>query len=392
LEESSEKLWSRHFLFLIICNFLLYLNLQMTIPSIPAYVKEVFGADDFTISLLTGMFAISAIVSRIYTGRALRKKNWNLLLFAGLCIALLSTAGMYWCGLIMMMIAMRIGFGLGFGIASTTFPTVASNVIPIKRMGEGMGFFGFSTSLAMSLGPIIGLSLLEQFGFGSLITVTTILTVTIFPLLFFLRSLPVHIARQPNIVPAKSKWMDRKLLLPFTLNLLLSVTYGGLISFIAMFGKEAHISHVGMFFFINALVILLIRPISGKIFDRKGHIAVIVPGAILVFIGLISLSYSTNLIYLLLSALFYGSGYGILQPSIQAWMITEVSPEQRGMANGVFLNSIDLGVAIGAMFLGSIGMIASYSHIYRICALFMLLFLLIYGIAMAVKKSRLNQL
>lgn len=390
MRELSEKLWSSKFLFLIICNFLLYLNLQSITPAIPLYAKETLKASDFTVSLLTGMFALSAVVSRIYTGKAIRRKKWNHLIFAGLLLTFLSTAGLYWFSAIVILIVMRIIFGLGFGIASTTFPTVASNAIPTKRMGEGMGFFGFSTSFAMSLGPILGLTLLEQFGYGSLISVSTLLILIIFPFIYFLKDTPIHnVARiELNKVPEKRGGViDRRLLLPFILNLLLSITYGGLISFIAVFGRETHISNVGLFFLINALVVVFVRPISGKVFDRKGHAAVIVPGAILVIAGLITLSFSTNIISLLVSALFYGMGYGILQPSIQAWMITEVSAEQRGMANGVFLNSIDLGVAIGAMFLGSIGMIASYANLYRVCALFMIMFLLIYGISMMARRK-----
>ena len=57
---------------------------------------------------------------------------------------------------------MRVLFGIGFGMTSTSFPTMASDVIPIKRLGEGMGYFGLSTTLAMSIGPMIGLTLLQD--------------------------------------------------------------------------------------------------------------------------------------------------------------------------------------------------------------------------------------
>jgi predicted MFS family arabinose efflux permease len=68
----------------------------------------------------------------------------------------------------------------------------------------------------------------------------------------------------------------------------------------------------------------------------------------------------------------------MIQPSIQAWTIKLVSPEQRGMANSAFLNSIDLGVAIGSMFLGMIATAANYAVMYRLSAICMVLFLFIY--------------
>lgn len=387
LKEPVERVWSKNFVFLIICNFLLYMNLQMSLPSIPAFIKEHFPVSDFTTSLVTGLFALAAIASRIYTGGVMYKRKWKTVLYAGLGIALLTTAGIYWCGVIALILLVRIGFGFGFGIASTTFPTVASNALPTKRMGEGMGFFGFSTSLAMSLGPILGLSILDGYGFGALITITSLALLIIVPLVFSIKDVPDTLSKQANLngKQDKTRIMDRNILLPFFLNLLLSVTFGGLISFIAMFGKEAHISNVGSFFLINALVVLLVRPFSGKLFDRKGHIAVIIPGAVLVIVGLVSLSFSDSLPDLLLSAFFYGLGYGVLQPSIQAWMINEVSDGQRGVANSMFLNSIDLGVALGAMALGIVCMATSYSNMYLVCAFIMVAFLMLYVVSLLFK-------
>lgn len=59
-------------------------------------------------------------------------------------------------------------------------------------------------------------------------------------------------------------------------------------------------------------------------------------------------------------------------------MIQVVSPAQRGMANGMFLNTLDLGIATGALLLGSIASLTSYTEMYRYSVLFMVLFLLIY--------------
>jgi MFS family permease len=394
LKQPSEKLWTGNFIILTICNLLLFLNLQMTLPTFPSYVKEAFHASNLTVSLVTSLFAVAAIISRVFAGEALQKGKRNQILFIGLCIAALSTAGYYWCGAVSSLLLLRVGFGVGFGMTSTTFPTMVSNIIPVKRIGEGMGYFGLSTSLAMSIGPMIGLALLGTFGFHTLVIAATLITLVIFPLAYSIRSLPSPrdqhtTAKMEN---KRGKIIDKKIVLPFILNFLLSVTYGGLLSFLALFGKEVHITNVGNFFLINALAVLLIRPFSGRIFDRKGHIAVLIPGAVLVIIGLASLSYSTTMGHLMLSAVFYGLGFGTLQPSIQAWMIKEVSPGERGMANGMFINSIDLGVAVGSMLLGGIASAVGYMVMYRISALFMILFLVVYIVAVSGQIKRAKKL
>jgi MFS family permease len=88
-------------------------------------------------------------------------------------------------------------------------------------------------------------------------------------------------------------------------------TYSGLISYIVFFGEEQNIQGIGSYFLFSSLVVLVVRSFAGKVYDRKGPIAVLVPGAIFMAVGLIILSFSTNLSIVIFSALVYGSGYGI---------------------------------------------------------------------------------
>ncbi|MNE92561.1 major facilitator superfamily transporter [compost metagenome] len=77
-----------------------------------------------------------------------------------------------------------------------------------------------------------------------------------------------------------------------------------------------------------------------------------------------------------------------MQPALQTWMIQSVDPRQRGMANGMFFNSLDLGVAIGTMILGSVALYNSYAVMYRYSALAPLLLLLLYTFVFLVQRRR----
>lgn len=138
----------------------------------------------------------------------------------------------------------------------------------------------------------------------------------------------------------------------------------------------------------NAIAIILVRPFSGRIYDRYGHKALVIPAAILMVSGLLLLTFATSTGSMLLSALCYGIGFGAMQPSIQTWMIQEVHPLQRGMANGMFFNSLDFGVAIGSIALGAIAKSTSYAIMYRYSAISLVLLILIYIIMQAAGKSR----
>ncbi|MFD1888511.1 MFS transporter [Paenibacillus wenxiniae] len=433
------RLWTKEFLVLTACNLLVFLNLHMILSSLPLYMREHFNAGDFYVSLCTSLMALSAIVSRLFSAKALELGKRNLILFGGLAIALLGTVGYYFSASIIALLVMRVIFGFGFGMYSTTFPTMVSDIIPRNRMGEGMGYFGLSTTISMSMGPLIGMWIEKQYGFTPLVIIGSLFIMILFPLAYSLISgkhrakstvtsnipnqntvsadpsvvktslLPSadggstvtdHEAAHTNIVPKsatglpssssvsrKTSSFERKLLLPSLLNFLMSVTYGGLVSFIALFGSEAHIANPGYFFLFNALAVILIRPFSGKLYDRFGPKALLVPGALLLIAGLLLLSLAHSTLGLLAAALCYGLGWGALQPTMQTWMIQVVNPHQRGMANGMFLNSLDLGVALGAMILGTIASATSYTSMYRYSVIFIIVYIVVGAIYMVRAKK-----
>lgn len=100
----------------------------------------------------------------------------------------------------------------------------------------------------------------------------------------------------------------------------------GIGSFITLFATEVGIADISLFFLFNALAIAVTRPFSGKLYDAKGHSFVIIPGVIITFTGIILLSYTTTIPSLIIAAACYGSGFGAIQPALQAWMIDRVAP------------------------------------------------------------------
>ncbi|WP_240041162.1 MFS transporter [Paenibacillus ginsengarvi] len=382
-------MWTRSFIVITLSYFLMFLCLQMLLSPLPTYTKDRFAPGDFTVSLVTSVFALAAIVARLITARLMKKVHRNVLLFCGLLVGAAATALYSFADSIEMLLLLRILYGVGFGVGSTIMPTFVSQIIPHGRIGEGIGYFGLSTSLAMSFGPMIGLSVLDGYGFAPLTALGAISTALVIPLLLGFRAIPAAQPRKsaPNqsaTAGSGKKPFNGKLLIPALLNTLVSITYGGLLSFLALFGKEAHLAHVGLFFLFNVFTVLIIRPISGRLFDSKGHAAVLIPAAVCVFAGLLILSFANNTTVLIISALVYGLGFGAIQPTLQAWMLRDSAPEHHGTVNSLYYNALDFGVAVGAMTLGVIASHSTYALMYRYSACFMIAFLVFYVISQLV--------
>ncbi|RJE89729.1 MFS transporter [Paenibacillus sp. 1011MAR3C5] len=389
-DSQQEPLWTKSFLSITVCSFLLFLNLQMLLSSFPAYVQNDLHAGNVAVSLVTSVFALTAIAARFMTAALMKRMSKDYLLMAGLLLAAVTTLLYPVAHTVGSLLIMRIGYGVGFGMASTILPTLVSQLIPARRMGEGIGYFGLSTSLAMSIGPMIGMNMMSGFGFGTLASVGTAVVLLILPILIVSRIVrikgnarPISMTAAAVSRAADETGFNHKLWLPALLNVMLSITYSGLLSFIVLFGEFAGLKQVGMFFLFNAITIVIIRPISGRLFDRNGPAAVLIPAGLSVAASMLLLSYTHTMSMLIAAALLYGLGFGAIQPTLQAWMLRTSSKEQYGAANSMFYNSTDFGVAVGALLLGAIASMTDYASMYRYSAgvmvLFVILFLIIYA-------------
>jgi MFS family permease len=383
----NQPLWTKEFIGTTLSNFFIWTSLQMLVPTMPAYIQHL-GGNEFSAGLVTSIFSIAAMFARPFTGMALDRIGRRNILLAGFIPIILAIVGYYGLATVWIILVIRFLQGLGWGMTVTTINTMISELIPPRRRGEGVGYFGLSTNLAMALAPLIGIWLMNRFSYGMLF---------LFSIVSALLSLGCSQAiriPQPEFrreqVGQSSIWsgmFEKRAFFPALLVHFFMITFGGVLGFITLFGKEAGIANVGWFFLANALFIMLVRPFTGMVFDRYGPAWVLVPGACLCMLGMFLLSCSTNLLYLVIAGSVYGIGFGAVQPSLQAWMINRVAPHRRGAATATYLCAIDIGIGIGALALGGIAKITSYATMYRLSMLPMALFLFIY-VWYLIKTSR----
>lgn len=383
--KEENSLWTKEFVILALSNFMLFVAFQMLIPTLPVYITDK-GGDQLAVGLVVSLFTVSALLVRPFTGKALDTMGRRPVLLSGLAIFMLAVFGYYWMASVALVLALRFVHGIGWGIVTTTYGTIVSDIIPAERRGEGMGYFGMFTNLAMAVGPLIGLWVSQSWGYGWLFGVSGGLTA-----LAMILSRMVEIkapigATQPT-AGGNGGLFEKKALFPALLALLTGVMYGGIVSFITLFGKEVGIENVGLYFLFNAISLMLVRPLSGKLFDRKGPFWVLMPGGIITGVAVLTLSYSTTETGLIAAAILFGIGAGAVQPSLQAWTIQRVDPSRRGAATGTFFSAFDLGIGGGAMILGAIAKQTGFALMYRYSMLVMVLYLVIY-IMYVIRQSK----
>lgn len=364
---ASEKIWTRDFILICIANFFVFIGFQMTLPTIPLFVKELGGSDQM-IGIIVGIFTFSSLVIRPYAGHALETKGRRFVYLFGLMIFTISLASFAWITSIALLIIFRLIQGVGFGFTSTATGTIATDLIPPKRRGEGMGYFGLSGNLALALGPSLGLTLVGVISFKQLFLITAITGVIALLLATKIRYKKVEPVTRDTSSSFKFDVFEKTALNPSILLFFITISFGGIASFLPLYAAQKGVSGIEGYFLMYALFLMLSRVVAGRIYDLKGHIYVFLPGAILIFIALLLLSWLPNTLTLLLAAMIYGFGFGSVQPALQAWAVEEAAPNRKGMANATFFSSFDLGVGVGAIVFGQMAYLFNYHVIYLAAA------------------------
>lgn len=372
-------LWTRDFVKVMISNFLLFSTVQMLIPTLPVHIKAI-GESDFSVGVIISVFALATVTSRPFIGKALDARDRRTLYLVGLAFFCLSVLGYYWMWSATSAAITRIVHGVGWAIIATTNATLIADLVPQARRGEGTGYYGMASTLAMAAGPLVGVSVLQQFGFDYILLVSAILI-----LLAAVLSQTVSFTRGASAAAAsesgnlRSGLLERSAFLPSALVLLFGLTYGGVSAFITLFGIEAGIDNVGIFFLVNAVTALAVRPVAGRVFDTKRHPWILIPGGASVALAIFLLPFSESLPLLAISAFFYGIGFGSLQPALLAWVLNTVPASRRGKANATFFSAFELGLGGEAVFTGLAAHFTSYASAYHMSMVFMLAYFGIYA-------------
>src|SRR5690606_30291083 len=120
------------------------------------------------------------------------------------------------------------------------------------------------------------------------------------------------------------------------------------------------------------------RPFTGRLMDMKGANAVMYPAFVLFAAGLVLLGTSQNGLMLLASGILIGLGFGNMQSCTQAVAVKLTPPHRMGLATSTFFIALDAGLGFGPFLIGFLIPYMSFSTLYLILALVVLVSALLY--------------
>jgi MFS family permease len=364
LKEQPEQatIWTRDFVLIWCANFFIFLGFQMTLPTLPLYVKELGGSDQL-VGIIVGIFTFSALLFRPFAGHALETKGRGVVYIFGLSMFVLTMGAYGFIASLFFLGLMRVIQGVGWGFSTTAGGTIATDIIPPHRRGEGMGYFGLSGNIALAMGPSIGLLLVGTISFRDIFLLCSALG-----LISLLFSTGIRYKKVNNpetqTKPARFDVFEKTALKPSVLMLFITATFGGIATFLPLHAMERNVEGIASYFLVYAIFLMISRIFAGKIYDKKGHVYVFLPGTALIFAAMLLLAWLPSTFVLWVAGALYGFGFGAVQPALHAWAVDEAKANRKGMANATFFSFFDLGIGIAAIFFGFLAATISYASIY----------------------------
>ncbi|WP_453991866.1 MFS transporter [Bacillus nitroreducens] len=379
---NNQKLWTKDFIIISSINFFLTLVFYLLVVIIALYAVDAYGASTSQAGLVTGIFIIGTLIGRIIIGRYIDVIGRKKTLFIGLALFTITTSLYYVDAGITFLLINRFLHGVTLGVASTATGTIVAQIIPPRRRGEGIGYFSMSSTLSTAIGPFIGIFMAQHTSFQVIFGLCLIISVSSLLTTLILHVPPLEIQKSPT---QKGKgfsiqnYVEPKALPIALVVLAIAICYASVLSFIGFYAIEINLVTASSFFFlVYSIAILISRPFTGPLLDKKGANYVMYPAFIIFAIGMFLLSTADNSVTLLLSGALIGLGFGNIQSCAQAVAIKLTPSDRMGLATSTFFIFLDAGLGFGPYLLGTLIPITGYSKLYTILGFVVLASILLY--------------
>ncbi len=382
----QEKLFNKGFISITLINFVVYLVYYLLIVIIAVIAQSELHATLGQAGLASGIYIIGTLLARLFIGKKLEVMGRKAVLRYGALFYLATTVAYLYMPIIPMLYLVRLLNGFAYGALSTATNAIVTAYIPKSRYGEGINYYGLSTSLAAAIGPLIGLLLLNltNFRFIVIFSIVLVLLTTIACFAFPVKNIVLTKENREAI----NKWtfdsfIEKKVIFIAFVAFLMGLSYSSVLAFLSSYVKVIHLVEISsLFFVVYALVITVTRPLSGKIFDSLGEKFVMYPSYLFLTAGLILLSITDSSWMLLLSGGLIGLGYGTFMSNGQAVALKQVVSNHRiGVALSTYFIGLDLGLGVGPFVLGELRSFFSFQEVYLIAAVLPIGSLVLYMIS-----------
>lgn len=408
----NERLWTAPYITLILLGIFISMSFYMVMPLLSKYALQL-GASVPAAGVIVGMFSITALFARPVSGIISDRLNKKYVFMAATALIGLSLIGYGISAGIASLVVFRFIHAVAFSVNGTVNLALVAQTVPRKRMGEGIGYFGLGHIIATAAGPAVGLYIGERFGLSAVFLAAGAIMLAVSAAMSMLphagqkanetreQQKGLHEGqKEPNTVPERpcgevrgnpksgiciTDFIAVQVLPLAFFGSVFSMFNGVIGAYLVLLGEERGIENISLYFTVNAISLVLVRIAAGKIYDRYGISAILIPAFILAAVAAVFIGFAGALPMILAAAALKAFAQGSAQPSIQAESIRMLPDGKSGVATSTYYIGADIGQGFGPMLAGAIAAAWNYGVMFTVCAGFFLAVLLVYFASMHVR-------
>jgi MFS family permease len=349
----SEPLFTPRFFIMCGFTFTVFLSAFQLLPTAPFRIQEL-GGSTFASGLFLGFLTYASALSAPLTGAVADRIGRRRTLVIASAVILLCAIGYGTTTSYRVMLALVVVHGVFWSGLLSASSAYLTSLLPEHRRAEGISYWGLSSVAAVAFAPPIAFWIMQHGGWTWICISCGTLNLVMGVIAWLLKDAPANSAqlRLPFGPEAPAPLVEWRVLALSVTLFLYSFGYGAITSFSAMYADAVGVTPKSLYLTSLAVVILMTRPLSGRLADRIGYRRVFMPCLVLIAFGLALLTVGSTRLALVTSAVFFGIGFGTAYPVFVAYVMRDVYAARRGAAFGAILAAFDTGIGTGSTTVG----------------------------------------
>lgn len=346
---SKAKLLSKEFMIAFLISLLVWSSQNLIQTVVPLYLSAKMGSSLTEIGVIISISTFSTIVLRPFLGYIVDRGGRRLiLLISTAAFGLLSFAYLFaetpaaigW---------IRLLQGIPFAASTTALGAIASDLIPAEKRGEGLSYFTLTNTLAIAIGPSVGVALYYS-GWPVLPFIASAFVL----LVCFFASLLIKV---PDTRPTRKRFslaamFDRKTNWFVISGALAFFGIPGIMTYSTIYSASLGIKNIILAYAMYGIGLVTTRILTARAIDKYGAQKMGTLSMLILMLGFGFIGLVPNVVGLFTGSVILSIGIGIITPTLFTMAVDVVDVDSRGSCTAMIYAGFDLGMAIGSVLFG----------------------------------------
>jgi MFS family permease len=344
---------------ILIAGVFLFVNFQVLLSTAPVLMERAAhrGGAGLANTVLLGFTTAAQLVCPML----LLRFRHRTLLVAGLLLQGLPSMLYLLDGSIVAQLSASALRGMGFGLTTVAVSVILIELAPVAMRGTFLGYFGLASAVPNIFMQAVGLQLLQS----GLLWVDVVIAAGT----GIAGALAAAAIRPPEreLAPAQIQrgygLGDRGLAALVVAFVLISVTWGGTVTFLPVALPPAGVESAAAFLLVSGVTRAVGRYVAGPFSDSMPSRRLLVASGVILTVGLGLTASRGGAAAAIAGAAAYGLGSGAFQTVVYVAMLARAKEAHFGTVSALWNISIDLGGVIGTSTLGLMAAIYGYAPV-----------------------------